>query len=132
MKREIKLVEIEKRAQKEAHKDRISRGVILNPDTDKEIILAEYRRIVGLRGARYWYLGGSSGHLGKKDGIKGKESGLQGEKYNRMEGFRGCMALREKNLVNREVREGKGNGDVRVNENWWKKQQEGGFYTELW
>ena len=43
-------------------------------------------------------------------GIEGKEFGKQGG----------------------QGRKGKGNGDVRVNENWWKKQQEGGFYTELW
>ncbi len=51
---------------------------ILNPDTGKEMGLAEYRRIIGQRGARYGYLGCSSGHLGKEDGIKGKESSLQG------------------------------------------------------
>ena len=57
------MVKEEKRAQKEAHRDRISRGVILNPETGKEMSLVEYRRIVGQRGACYGYLGGSSGHL---------------------------------------------------------------------
>ena len=57
------MVKEEKRAQKEAHMDRISRGVILNPETDLEMSLVEYRRIVDQRRARYGYLGGSSGHL---------------------------------------------------------------------
>ncbi len=37
----------------------------------------------------------------------GKRAVSKEEKYNRMEGFQGCMALRGKNLVNMEGEEGK-------------------------